>query len=77
MLVTRVSYSLIRTFSNITLYVFRPGIVHYDGCFIDTTNGSMNKGTGIFTVADAGIYQVEKYFNTGLFGHKIGYLVIS
>ena len=40
-------------------------------------DSAMNKGTGIFTVADAGIYQVEKYFNTGLFGHKIGYLVIS
>jgi len=51
----------------------RPGIVNYDGCFIDTTKGAMTAGTGIFTVAEAGIYQLTftaKYVasNRGRFG---------
>ena len=57
-------------FSNI---LCRPGIVNYDGCFIDTTKGAMTAGTGIFTVAEAGIYQLTftaKYVasNRGRFG---------
>ena len=51
----------------------RPGIVRYDGCFIDTTGGAMDMGTGIFSVAESGIYQLTftaKYVasNRGRFG---------
>lgn len=45
----------------------------YDGCFVDTTNGAMNPRSGIFSVADPGIYQLTftaKYVssNKGRFG---------
>ena len=55
------------------VYFIRPGIVRYDGCFIDTTGGAMDMGTGIFSVAEAGIYQLTftaKYVssNRGRFG---------
>ena len=52
---------------------FRPGVVFYDGCFVDTTEGAMNWRSGIFTVAEDGIYQLSftaKYVssNRGRFG---------
>ena len=55
------------------VYFIRPGIVRYDGCFIDTTGGAMDMGTGIFSVAESGIYQLTftaKYVssNRGRFG---------
>ncbi len=37
----------------------RAGVVTYDGCFVDTTGGAINKNTGIFTVKAPGIYQVR------------------
>ena len=54
-------------------FVFRPTIVNYDGCFVDTTSGAMNAQSGIFTVVDPGIYQLSftaKYVssNRGRFG---------
>ena len=35
------------------------GIITYNGCFIDTSNGSMNIQSGIFTTKQAGIYQIS------------------
>ncbi|XP_023329784.1 uncharacterized protein LOC111702358 [Eurytemora carolleeae] len=37
------------------------GIITYNTCLVDTTNGSMNPATGIFTTADSqpGIYQIS------------------
>ncbi len=35
-----------------------PTVIKYDGCFVDTTDGAMNRNTGVFTVAVPGIYQV-------------------
>ena len=48
-------------------------IVTYNGCFVDTSNGSMNIQTGIFTTAQPGIYQIAfttKYVasSSGQFG---------
>jgi len=34
-----------------------PGVLTYDGCHVDITNGAMNKTSGIFTVRTEGIYQ--------------------
>ncbi len=36
-------------------------VIVYDGCHVDTTNGAMNKDTGIFTVKVSGIYQVTSH----------------
>lgn len=51
----------------------RPAIVTYDGCFVDSTKGGMSAFNGIFTVVDAGVYQITftaKYVssNKGRFG---------
>ena len=57
-----------------TFLIFnRASIVSYDGCFVDTTNGAMNRRSGIFSVAEPGIYQLTftaKYVssNKGRFG---------
>ncbi len=37
----------------------RVAVVTYDGCFVDTSGGAMNRNTGIFKVAVPGIYQVQ------------------
>ena len=45
----------------------------YDGCFVDTSNGSMNIKTGVFNTTVPGIYQISftaKYVasNKGQYG---------
>ena len=51
----------------------RPGVVRYDGCFVDNTQGGMDRSSGIFRVSEPGIYQLSftaKYVssNQGRFG---------
>lgn len=48
-------------------------VVTYNGCFVDTSNGSMNIQTGVFNTTVSGIYQISftaKYVasNQGKYG---------
>ncbi len=51
----------------------RATVVTYDGCFVDTTGGAMNRNSGVFTASAPGIYQLTftaKYVSSsnGRFG---------
>jgi len=55
-----------------TSRLLQRGVINYDTCLVDTTNGAMNNGTGVFTPTDkqAGIYQMS--FTAKYVAHSSG-----
>merc|ERR1712126_717649 len=41
----------------IALMLGHSGVIEYSDCNVDTTNGQMDKGTGVFRASQIGIYQ--------------------